>query len=174
MNYYTRLKGHFCTITKHKILVMNACFKCHLYKQGIFHDLSKYSLTEFCLGVKYYEGFRSPIDKEKEINSISIAWLHHKGNNKHHWEYWIDRKGKELYVNQIPLKYIKESVCDRIVASKIYQKQNYTDASAFNFYMNGSDQHHISEVNKKQMYDMLSYIKDYGEKQGFKMIKDYH
>ena len=40
------IKGHFETITRHKLLVMKYCFECGLYKQGLAHDLSKYSPTD--------------------------------------------------------------------------------------------------------------------------------
>ena len=38
---------HFKTITTHKMWVMRYCFKIGLYWQGLTHDLSKYSPTEF-------------------------------------------------------------------------------------------------------------------------------
>lgn len=82
--------GHFTTITRHKILVMKECFKIGLYKQGLTHDLSKYSPTEFLVGCKYYQGNRSPNNAEREETGVSKAWLHHKGRNRHHFEYWID------------------------------------------------------------------------------------
>ena len=44
------IKGHFETITRHKLLVMKYCFACGLYEQGLAHDLSKYSPTEFIPG----------------------------------------------------------------------------------------------------------------------------
>ena len=44
---------HFKTITTHRILVMQGCFRMGLYWQGLTHDLSKYSLTEFKTGVEY-------------------------------------------------------------------------------------------------------------------------
>ena len=44
------IKGHFETITRHKLLVMKYCFECGLYEQGLAHDLSKYSPTEFIPG----------------------------------------------------------------------------------------------------------------------------
>ena len=47
--------GHFKTITKHKILVGKLCFKVHLYKEGLLHDLSKYSPSEFITGIKYFK-----------------------------------------------------------------------------------------------------------------------
>ena len=71
--------GHFTTITRHKILVMKECFKIGLYKQGLTHDLSKYSPTEFLVGCKYYQGNRSPNEIERREKGYSAAWLHHKG-----------------------------------------------------------------------------------------------
>ena len=82
--------GHFKTITSHKFLVMKYCFKVGLYKQGFLHDLSKYSPTEFMVGAKYYQGTRSPNNAEREATGVSTSWLHHKGRNKHHFEYWVD------------------------------------------------------------------------------------
>ena len=82
--------SHFITITHHKILVMQGCFKVGLYWQGLMHDLSKYEPSEFWVGAKYYQGTRSPNNAEREEKGYSGAWLHHKGRNKHHYEYWID------------------------------------------------------------------------------------
>ena len=90
MNIFKNLKGHFCTITHHKMLVMKTCFKVGLYKQGLLHDLSKYTPIEFIPGIIYYQGDRSPINREKELKNCSRGWLHHKGRNLHHFEYWID------------------------------------------------------------------------------------
>ncbi len=44
---------HFHTITEHKIMVARHCFKVGMYWQGLTHDLSKYSPSEFWQGVKY-------------------------------------------------------------------------------------------------------------------------
>ena len=81
---------HLKTITAHKIMVMRHCFAVGLYKQGLLHDLSKYSWTEFSMGAKYYQGNRSPNDAEREDKGYTSSWLHHKGRNKHHLEYWVD------------------------------------------------------------------------------------
>ena len=43
---------HFKTITTHKLLVMDGCFKVGLYRQGLLHDLSKYSPTEILIGAR--------------------------------------------------------------------------------------------------------------------------
>lgn len=84
------IQGHFETITRHKMLVMRYCFECGLYAQGLAHDLSKYSPTEFIPGCIYYQGDHSPNEAERQARGYTSAWLHHKGRNKHHLEYWID------------------------------------------------------------------------------------
>ena len=123
---------HFKTITHHRHLVRQYCFRLGLYYQGLTHDLSKYSPSEFWRGVKYYQGYRSPNDAERRENGVSLAWLHHKGRNRHHFEYWIDYcigdDGK-VYMGgcKMPLKYVAEMFCDRIAACKVYQGDKYTD-----------------------------------------------
>ena len=95
-SFLYRLTHHFKTITKHKIIVTKLCFRCGLIKQGLLHDLSKYSPIEFLSGVRYYQGYRSPIDREREVVGFSKGWLHHEGRNPHHWEYWIDKDYSNL------------------------------------------------------------------------------
>lgn len=114
---------HFITITKHKYYVGKFCFKCGLYKRGILHDLSKYSLTEFFSSARYFQGTSSPIDAEKREKGYSLAWQHHKGHNPHHWEYWIDNVG--TYKNtpcKIPYEYVIEMICDWLGAGIVYSK----------------------------------------------------
>jgi hypothetical protein len=112
---------HFKVIIKHKWYVFKECFKHGLYWQGIMHDLSKFSITEFSESAKYFQGNKSPITASKEKNGYSYAWLNHKAKNKHHWDYWVDFvKGLPVAVN-MPDKYIKEMACDMIGASKAYK-----------------------------------------------------
>nr|DAX05649.1 MAG TPA: hypothetical protein [Bacteriophage sp.] len=121
MNKYVK---HFITITRHKYYVMKFCFKCGLYKRGLLHDLSKYSLTEFFSSARYFQGTSSPIDAEKKEKGYSLAWQHHKGHNPHHWEYWIDNIG--TYKNtpcKIPIEYVIEMICDWLGAGIVYSKQ---------------------------------------------------
>ena len=110
------IKGHFETITRHKLLVMKYCFACGLYEQGLAHDLSKYSPTEFIPGCIYYQGDHSPNEAEREARGYTSAWLHHKGRNKHHLEYWIDYSTTKTGLTgmKIPLRYVCEMVCDRV------------------------------------------------------------
>ena len=127
---------HLRTINHHKMLVMKQCFQVGLYKQGLLHDLSKYTPTEFLVGCKYYQGTRSPNNAEREATGYSKAWLHHKGRNKHHYEYWIDMKGNRdatLEGKPMPTRYVVEMFCDRMAASKVYQGSAYTDASSLEY-----------------------------------------
>jgi len=126
---------HLKTITKHKIEVGKVCFKIGLYKQGITHDLSKYSPIEFFSSARYFQGNRSPIDAEKEERGYSIAWQHHKGHNPHHWEYWIDNLGtKENTPCKIPYKYVLEMICDWIGAGKVYSKEKWSKEEPLKYY----------------------------------------
>ena len=117
---------HFRTITHHRHLVRKYCFRVGLYWRGLTHDLSKYSPTEFWRGAKYYQGTFSPTQQERRENGYSLAWMHHKGRNRHHFEYWLDysirpAKGKcPLQAVQMPRRYVAEMLMDRICASKNY------------------------------------------------------
>lgn len=129
--------NHFKTITEHKYFVMKNCFKVGLYKQGLFHDLSKYTPEEFWTGVRFYQGTRSPNAAEREEYGFSKAWLHHKGRNKHHFEYWIDfslDKSKGLVGHKMPVNYVVEMMMDRIAACIVYKGKDYTDSSALEYY----------------------------------------
>ena len=85
---------HFNTVIKHKGYVFIYSCKAGIPYRGIVHDLSKFSPTEFFESAKYFQGNRSPIAEAKRVNGYSKAWLHHKGRNKHHWQYWYDVTAK--------------------------------------------------------------------------------
>ena len=114
--------GHLKTVLTHKRYVAKFCFMCGLYFQGIFHDMSKFSPTEFFESVKYWSGTRSPIDACKEVNGVSECWLHHRGRNKHHWEYWADNFESGIMGQKMPFKYALEMVCDFLGAGVAYNK----------------------------------------------------
>lgn len=134
-----KIKEHFQTITYHRKLVREGCFKVGLYWQGLTHDLSKFSPTEFLVGIKYFQGDRSPNNAEKEAKGYSSSWLHHKGRNKHHFEYWMDytmpgTSDQLLIGMKMPVRYVVEMFMDRIAACKVYQKDAYTDASPLEYH----------------------------------------
>lgn len=153
-----KLWGHFSTITTHKIKVGQLCFRCGLYKQGLLHDLSKYSWVEFSAGVKYFQGNRSPIEKEKETIGYSMGWLHHKGRNKHHWEYWIDMGKEGMQGTEMPVNYVVEMFCDRVTATKIYQKDKYTDKAPYEYYLRGRHRYLMHPKTHELLESMLKML----------------
>ncbi len=167
--------NHFKTITYHKFLVMKGCFKVGLYYQGMMHDLSKYSLSEFLVGARYYQGNRSPNNAEREAIGYSSAWLHHKGRNKHHYEYWIDYSTKDIAGGMapapMPVKYVVEMLMDRIAASKVYNKERYTDASPWEYYAKGREKVPLHPKTKKLLEKLLHMLSERGEDYTFAYIR---
>ena len=174
---FKKMWGHFCTITKHKFLVAKHCFAVGLYWQGIIHDLSKYSPTEFFVGARFYQGYRSPNTAEREAYSYSEAWLHHKGRNKHHFEYWIDivaNNDHRLEGKPMPTRYVVEMFCDRVAASKVYKGKNYTNKSPLEYYyleLSVTDLLIDNDANAL-LRSMLELLEQKGEREAFKEIKN--
>ena len=126
---------HFKTIWKHKIVVYRECKACGIGWLGLIHDLSKFSPAEFASSAKYFQGDKSPIEAEKAKVGYSVAWLHHKGCNKHHWEWWTDfANDGTIIANKIPSKYVIEMVCDWIGAGMVYGGEKWTQAEPLNYY----------------------------------------
>lgn len=171
---FENTKGHLHTINSHKLMVMKHCFKVGLYKQGLLHDLSKYLPTEFIPGVIYYQGFRSPNNAQREAEGCSTAWLHHKGRNKHHYEYWIDYpsdKTKGLEGMKMPIEYVVEMFCDRVAASKIYHKDSYTDSTALEYYKRGHHRYVIHPESDALLRKLLIMLAKKGENYTFHYIR---
>lgn len=165
------LVRHFMTITHHRHLVIRHCFKVGIGFQGLGHDLSKYSPTEFFRGAKYYTGTCSPNAIERKKKGYSVAWMHHKGRNKHHFEYWTDIVGDSYAPIQIPIRYLKESLCDRIAASKVYLKKQYKDDAALDYFDTKEPNAALHPVSAQVLRQWLVWIATDGEKKAFKKIK---
>lgn len=167
--------NHFRTITRHKREVMKNCFRVGLYRQGILHDLSKYSPAEFRTGVMYYQGTRSPNAAEKEEKGYSPAWLHHKGRNKHHFEYWTDVSTREDNWKpmgiKMPVRYFVEMVMDRIAASRIYMGDRYTDGSPYAYFIRSRDYMIMHPETKAMLETVLAMLKDRGEEETFAFLR---
>ena len=169
------IKEHFQTITYHRRLVRQGCFRVGLYWQGLTHDLSKYSLTEFLVGAKYFQGDCSPNNAEKEEKGYSSSWLHHKGRNKHHFEYWIDYdvdgSRTVLAGMKMPVKYVAEMFCDRIAASRIYNKEKYKDSDPLDYYIKGLGHYIMHPETDALLHKLLQMLADKGEEYTFEYIK---
>lgn len=171
---WSRFCGHLSTINHHKLMVTKHCFKVGLYRQGLMHDMSKYTPTEFIPGVKYYQGDRSPNNAQREAEGCSTAWLHHKGRNKHHLEYWIDYpvNGEAgLVGTKMPDRYIVEMFCDRVAASKIYNKNKYKDTDALEYFLKGRSHYIMHPHTDELLYTLLKMLADKGEEYTFRYIR---
>ena len=164
---------HFKTITKHRHVVIKHCFKAGILWQGLRHDLSKYSPAEFMPGAKYYVGFRSPNEGEREQNGHSLAWLHHKGRNKHHFEYWTDYNTKSKVVEPVkmPMKYVAEMFCDRVAAGKIYLGDDYTNNNPIEYFARGNAKKSMHPETAKLLEGWLEMLQREGEEKTFAYIK---
>ena len=164
---------HFKVITRHKWEVMKNCFRLGLYKQGLLHDLSKYSPTEFRIGVKYFQGDRSPNAAERDELGYSTAWMHHKGRNKHHFEYWTDvsKDRMQLVGVKMPPRYLAEMFADRVAASKIYKGKDYTDRTSLDYFKNGTDYALMHPDTYKELLFLLTMLAEKGEKKTFHYIR---
>ena len=169
--------AHFKTITHHRHLVCRYCFRLGLYRQGLLHDLSKYAPCEFWRGAKYYQGYRSPNDAERKRNGVSLAWLHHKGRNRHHFEYWIDyRIGPDGTVTmggcKMPKKYVAEMFCDRLAASKVYRGQDFQPGDPYQFFQYGKKKRLLMHPATSELLEtILIVLRDQGEDAAFDYVR---
>ena len=171
-----KVLGHLRPINHHKRLVMKHCFKVGLYRQGLMHDMSKYSPSEFLAGCKYYQGNRSPNNAQREDVGYSAAWLHHKGRNKHHYEYWIDYSvnPKEGIIGmKMPVRYVVEMFCDRVAASKTYEGEAYEDRHPLEYYEKGAARlgKMIHPDTAALLHKLLKMLAEEGEDKTFAYIR---
>ncbi|MCQ2103671.1 MAG: DUF5662 family protein [Fibrobacter sp.] len=164
---------HFLVITRHRNEVVRLCFKAGIGFQGLFHDLSKYMPTEFIPGMKYCTGIESPNNGERREYGYSLAWMHHKGRNKHHFEYWYDYDmvTKKIVPMPMPDRYIKEMFCDRVAASKIYGGKNYDRKAPLQYLTKSTAREKMTEDTYKKLLYLLSMLSEKGEKETLKFIR---
>ena len=136
--YLKNIVGHFMVITRHKWVVFKLCCKVGQPWRGLVHDLSKYSPTEFWEGVKYFNGKHSPITDAKKDKGYSQAWLHHKGRNKHHTDYWVDLSAPDK-TPIIPYQYVAEMLCDKLAAGMVYKGKDWTKEYELDYWLNERD-----------------------------------
>lgn len=152
---------HLHMVNKHRFLVFIHSIKCGQPWRGLVHDLSKYSPSEFFESVKYYTGKGSPIANCRKQNGYSKAWLHHKGRNKHHFEYWYDSQNAEQM--NIPYKYAVEHICDEIAASKCYNGKSYNPGMLISYYKKHEDSYLINDRMKKFYETVYTDMANFGE-----------
>lgn len=169
---------HLKTVCRHKYYVFKECAACGLIWQGLIHDLSKFGPVEFISSAKYYQGNRSPIEAEKEAIGYSKAWLHHKGHNKHHWEYWTDfTEDGRIVASEIPLNYVIEEVCDWVGAGKAYLKENWTQKSPKAHYVKMRPGRYFHPNTDRLLIEFVNMIEEQGldafHKYAKQLLKEY-
>lgn len=176
-----KIWGHFCTVSEHRYLVMRHCFAVGLYVQGLTHDLSKFSPVEFINGCRYYQGGRrSPNNGERDAKGYSEAWMHHKGRNRHHLEYWNDYSQKPVEGQnpvvpvKMPRRYVAEMLMDRIAASKTYLKGDYSIHHPLQYFLNGRARQLMHPQTAFELERMLRILDTRGEKELFRFVRDYY
>lgn len=170
MNFW----GHLRTVCRHRALVRKYCFRLGLYWQGLTHDLSKFSPVEFWAGVKYFQGDHSPNDAQRRKYGYSAAWLHHKGRNRHHFEYWTDYslKGEGVVGVAMPKKYLAEMFCDRLAASRVYRGKDFRLSDPYQFFQRSMQKRIlISPETAAELEVMLVKLRDEGEDAAFDYIR---
>ena len=175
MGILTSFCGHLQTVNRHRMQVIRKCARAGILGQGLLHDLSKYSPTEFIPGVLYYQGTRSPNEQERELMGYSQAWMHHKGRNRHHFEYWTDYnpKTRRMEPVKMPLRYVIEMFCDRVAASKIYNGDAYTDEKPLEYFLRGKQNRFIHPETSRFLERLLRTLAVRGEDWMFAWIRWY-
>ena len=165
---------HFKTVHHHRALVREGCFRVGLYRQGLTHDLSKYSPTEFLRGAHYYQGTRSPNAAEREEKGYSEAWMHHKGRNRHHYEYWTDMSPTTRRYEPVdmPRRYLVEMVMDRRAACMTYQGKNYHPGSELEYLEKSRERLLMHPETLRRLEYLLTMLRDRGEEETFRYIKE--
>ena len=166
--------GHLKTVNHHRHLVRQYCFRLGLYWQGMTHDLSKYSPVEFWAGVKYFQGDRSPNDAQRRDIGYSASWMHHKGRNRHHFEYWTDygMNGEGIVGVEMPKKYVAEMFCDRIAACRVYRGKDFDPGDPYKFFLRGKEKRLLIHPATSELLEkILIVLRDQGEDAAFDYVR---
>ena len=155
--YLKNIVGHFMVITRHKWVVFKLCCKVGQPWRGLVHDLSKYSPTEFWEGVKYFNGKHSPITDAKKDKGYSQAWLHHKGRNKHHTDYWVDLSAPDK-TPIIPYPYVAEMLCDKLAAGIIYKGKDWTKEYELEYWLHERDKTLVNDQVEALITEFLTQV----------------
>ncbi len=164
---------HLHTILRHRRLVFHHACRVGITWQGLTHDLSKFSPTEFWQGAKHFQGNRSPNEGERETYGYSLAWMHHKGRNRHHYEWWIDIDPvtRVYRAAKMPTRYLAEMFCDRIAASKVYHGKSYKDGDALAYFLKGHAKEAMHPDNIVMLEEWLTILANEGESAAHRAVK---
>ena len=127
--------------------------------------------------MKYYQGTRSPNTEEREENGYSLAWMHHKGRNRHHYEYWTDLNLETKRYAPVPMPrvYFTEMVMDRIAACKVYHGKSYRDGDALDYFEHALEARESAMMHpqtRRELTYILTMLRDRGEKETFRFLRE--
>ena len=113
---------------------------------------------------------------EREKKGASLAWMHHKGRNKHHFEYWIDYQIKIRRPGPVrmPARYLIEMFCDRVAASKVYQGENYSQEKPLEYLRSGHAKTLMHPETARVLEEWLEMLAEKGEDATFAHIRSLH
>lgn len=173
MNGFQKFWGHLSTVTRHRHRVIAHCARAGILWQGLRHDLSKYSPTEFWQGVKFFDGTHSPTEDERRTLGYSLAWMHHKGRNRHHYEYWTDMNRETKCYEPVPMprRYFVEMVMDRRAACMTYQGKAYRDDSALQYFERSREKDLMHPETSRQLRFILGMLAEKGEAETFSYLR---
>ena len=99
--------------------------------------------------------------------------MHHKGRNRHHFEYWTDynMKTKRLEPVKMPDIFIFEMFCDRVAASKTYNKEKYNDSMPLEYFLRAKPRRIIEKSTAAKLEFLLTMLRDKGEDEVFRYIR---
>lgn len=153
---------HIITIIKHKHYVFINMTKCGYPIRGLLHDMSKFSFVEFSESVKFFQGNRSPIEAAKEDHGYSLAWLHHRGRNPHHSQYWCDISFGKVIPCEIPFKYLVELICDGIAAGKVYMGKKWNNDTPLEYWLSKDCKSFYNANTKVKLFQYYTDISKFG------------
>ena len=175
MKGFQKFWGHLSTVTCHRHRVIAHCARAGILWQGLRHDLSKYSPTEFWQGVKFFDGTHSPTEDERRTLGYSLAWMHHKGRNRHHFEYWSDYNPKTKRVEpvEMPVRFLAEMFCDRVAASKIYLQDRYDQTCPLDYFQRSTSKKRgmLHPETERQLTELLTILAEQGEDAAFAKLR---
>ena len=168
-----KLFKHLKTVHNHRKYVRKMCWKMGLFWQGLLHDLSKYSIPELKM-CKYWDGKKSPHQSCREAIGYSPSWIHHYHKNKHHFQYWWDEDelGKIIPI-KMPYKYVIESFCDMVGASKAYNPKVWSPENVWVYWTTKCKGRRIMNAESEYLVEKLIWnLKEYGEARFIRWYKD--
>lgn len=90
-----------------------------------------------------------------------MAWMHHRGRNKHHYEYWTDNYDNGTTCIEMPFIYAVEMLCDYLGAARAYWGKKFTYKAEYEWWLKKSKVAKMHTNTKKFITTILKGMADY-------------